>query len=199
MRGTHITEGPIVGQLRFIPARAGNACCKTFCQIAKSVHPRACGERHLLVGGFHLARGSSPRVRGTLRYHPRTPSRRRFIPARAGNASPRGFHPGAASVHPRACGERMWRGVRTIPRAGSSPRVRGTRRTLIDRHDRGSSPRVRGTLLAQVGAQSTCSPVHPRACGERSSCKRLRQRRIHDVKERTDIPLSFFSERGKSS
>ena len=72
---------------------------------------------------------------------------RRFIPARAGNASfspmatlnipvhPRAcgerdpmmqldaFHP----VHPRACGERtMW--ITTLPTGGgSSPRVRGTR------------------------------------------------------------------------
>ena len=70
--------------------------------------------------------GSSPRGRGTLRQpHDNRPGRR-FIPARAGNASGCTPKNPAASVHPRAGGERTSFLYGTDPTTGSSPRGRGT-------------------------------------------------------------------------
>ncbi len=91
-------------------------------------HPRVCGEHHggnaQHVAGF----GSSPRVRGTHGIHTPNPPRQRFIPACAGNTPNRMYPAPLLTVHPRVCGEH-WR-EHGIPDcdAGSSPRVRGTRR-----------------------------------------------------------------------
>ena len=144
------------------------------------VHPRACGERpnrqrhgtpspRVRTVPFISSSGSSPRVRGTvlrlgpLYFHPRGGDRAvpgRFIPARAGNGQLVDEH-AAATVHPRACGERPG-GVRL----GSSPRVQ-PRWTV---HPRACGERLhrerRGVVLGH-GA------VHPRACGERSGIRLL--------------------------
>ena len=175
---------------RFIPARAGNAACADWRGLPSV--------------------GSSPRVRGTLRTRGRSTLTDRFIPARAGNARssrlrarPDRFIParaGNAAVttgddrhcdgsSPRVRGTLMRTAMQDGPCIGSSPRVRGTlclRRTSLD-VTIGSSPRVRGTPSSR--RYRRVEPVHPRACGERSSCKRLCQGRIHNVKQRTDVPL----------
>ena len=52
--------------------------------------------------------------------------RSRFIPACAGNASADHRRKGAATVHPRVCGERLAPVAAIGGPAGSSPRVRGT-------------------------------------------------------------------------
>src|SRR6266487_2727588 len=86
------------------------------------------------------------------------------------------------------CGERTVLRNEQEAEDGSSPRVRGTRRPA---GRQGATDRV---IPARAGNASTFpnmqrpEPGHPRACGERSSCKRLCQKRIHDVKERTDVP-----------
>ena len=92
--------------------------------------------------------------------------------------------------------------------AGSSPRVRGTssrckvsygrhrfiparagNTTLKAAHRRSKlrfiPARAGNTAIAASDVSS--STVHPRACGERSSCKRLCQIRIYDVKQRTNV------------
>ena len=69
----------------FIPARAGNARrahCRTQCP---PVHPRACGERGDEAAQADLVDGSSPRVRGTPQEITEQRDGGRFIPARAGN------------------------------------------------------------------------------------------------------------------
>ena len=111
-----------------------------------AVHPRVCGELHLLPPWLRCAHGSSPRVRGTLCRRLRLRWDGRFIPACAGNSTttrPRGRAP---TVHPRVCGELAEPDRLAANRAGSSPRVRGTR----------LSPRWRCGVEA----------VHPRVCGE---------------------------------
>ena len=93
------------------------------------------------------ASGSSPRVRGTGKFHQTNTPRLRFIPARAGNGKEAAAAVKQAAVHPRACGERGSVGLRPPIHAGSSPRVRGT-----------------VAILRRSPKRPT---VHPRACGER--------------------------------
>ena len=137
---------PLSGR-RFIPACAGNSGAPRRRRRRRSVHPRVCGEL-------------SCSWRCGLR-------RRRFIPACAGNSFRRIPARYASAVHPRVCGElpAHRRGGaqrrRFIPAcAGNSPE-RATSATA----DAGSSPRVRGTRRAARRPQAA-PPVHPRVCGE---------------------------------
>ena len=75
-------------QLRwFIPAGAGNSIGNSPPTSATSVHPRACGERVNPWKRVEIARGSSPRLRGTRLVSQQQPRRVRFIPAPAGNSA----------------------------------------------------------------------------------------------------------------
>jgi len=163
-----------VRRMRFIPACAGNAHFFISRIEAEAVHPRVCGERDvgpLLVDDDD---GSSPRVRGTRRPACLTPPRRRFIPACAGNAQTARNRPASASVHPRVCGERIEDSDAEHQTAGSSPRVRGTRR------DPAAPQEPRRFIPACAGNASARTPrrpsreVHPRVCGERSHRDPLR-------------------------
>ena len=91
----------------------------------------------------------------------------RFIPACAGNSGTGCRRQRTAAVHPRVCGElakqlgaanpRFW----FIPAcAGNSPREESGAMIRA-----GSSPRVRGTRTA-APCRRRSSPVHPRVCGE---------------------------------
>ncbi len=133
---------------RFIPACAGNARSRPPGSIELSVHPRVCGERLRMGFTCEPCTGSSPRVRGTRVRGWDRPSRSRFIPACAGNAHCGRCFSAPATVHPRVCGERGPSAAGRWPANGSSPRVRGTRRSRC--------PVPRPTT------------VHPRVCGERS-------------------------------
>ena len=146
MRGTqsHRLEPSDPG--RFIPAHAGNTSVQIPARFPLSVHPRACGG----------TRSSTSRAHRTYR----------FIPAHAGNTSYRSSSRRCTPVHPRACGEHDDTGLRLLPVAGSSPRMRGTqwssaRRLALQRF-----------IPAHAGNTATCrqpwhgSTVHPRACGE---------------------------------
>ena len=104
---------------------------------------------------------------------------RRFIPAWAGNTSCGSARNGSTAVHPRVGGEHPWVGFGHTIGAGSSPRGRGTPRSLgsprvghyVGRRfipawaDRfGSSPRGRGTLFS-----------HPADLKEVLDCQRAYQ------------------------
>jgi len=95
------------------------------------------------------ARGSSPRLRGTLKVDDQ-----QLI---------------ATLVHPRACGERLNITLVIMRSAGSSPRLRGTHcRLLAQRNGRRFIPAPAGNALP-VTVRRWGFPVHPRACGERYS------------------------------
>ena len=146
VRGTLHGGGSVRASRRFIPACAGNTRpCGAF-SPAMPVHPRVCGEHRVLAACERLMEGSSPRVRGTpLTGRPYRQSQR-FIPACAGNTTPR-------------AGGRLLDG-------GSSPRVRGTRRSAA-----GTGP-ARRFIPACAGNTAWYArvprnrPVHPRVCGE---------------------------------
>ena len=168
MRGTRRRPRMEIAIRRFIPAHAGNADAPVSRGASRAVHPRACGERGILIFVDRQRGGSSPRMRGTPADLDPIGYLTRFIPAHAGNASVVRVRSVWRAVHPRACGERVkpWRSAQAS--VGSSPRMRGTRppadlRGLPTRF----IPAHAGNA-AQPSESSTGVSVHPRACGERS-------------------------------
>ena len=167
VRGTLTTGGGHIDVPRIIPARAGNAAACSRSQAPSPDHPRACGERLVVLCLCHASPGSSPRVRGTHDLPVRLGRPQRIIPARAGNAWPREAVAAPGPDHPRACGERMDAVSHFSGSIGSSPRVRGTPCPL-------RCPRLRSRIIpARAGNAGwlPCPPHvesdHPRACGER--------------------------------
>ena len=210
VRGTPQQARQGAGGGRFIPACAGNSANLSHQTGGEAVHPRVCGELRRIRWQATRNVGSSPRVRGTLRRHQHGAYRRRFIPACAGNSRTSLRRHRAAPVHPRVCGELVFTGASPIvgaavhprvcgelvpvlhealPQAGSSPRVRGTRRIRVGReladrfipacagnsqthrhhavHGVGSSPRVRGTHLVAKPRRPRRPGSSPRVRGTR--------------------------------
>ena len=126
VRGTRLSSLRAWAAGRFIPACAGNTLTPNILLPLSSVHPRVCGEHAGRAGCSIRTVGSSPRVRGTPVYRCGYAEIRRFIPACAGNTPAASPASNALPVHPRVCGEHAGCSVRTVIRAGSSPRVRGT-------------------------------------------------------------------------
>ena len=152
---------------RFIPAHAGNGSAKKGAARASPVHPRACGERAPSFLSAAAVSGSSPRVRGTGLSAPPLSRLERFIPARAGNGKHKARRNSRRSVHPRACGERRRRRLKSLWNFGSSPRVRGTARmTSLPMMRLRFIPARAGNGRVPLSCGSSAS-VHPRACGER--------------------------------
>ena len=119
--------------------------------------------------------GSSPHTRGTLEGKGRPVTRRRFIPAYAGNASGiircRHVHP----VHPRIRGERAVNTILPLMGYGSSPHTRGTLlQGVSEQHQDRFIPAYAGNAGPQ--ARSTgCFSVHPRIRGERDRLRLIGQ------------------------
>ncbi len=167
VRGTRHMPEIDVSRERFIPAGAGNAETTGLPDWHVPVHPRGCGERgnRTATGSDFL--GSSPRVRGTPTPEGQQAMVGRFIPAGAGNAAGRCSRTRSSSVHPRGCGERATRVSTWVTAAGSSPRVRGTRRSLTaglvsDRFIPAGAGNATTTNTTAITAA-----VHPRGCEER--------------------------------
>ncbi len=105
MRGTRWGERGRHRCARFIPAYAGNTIAPLSLGAPSPVHPRVCGEHGCERIFRLLRRGSSPRMRGTLRNSVVEDEISRFIPAYAGNTSPWPASVDSTPVHPRVCGE----------------------------------------------------------------------------------------------
>ena len=153
-------------QHRFIPACAGNSFLGRRVGLQPPVHPRVCGEQRNHLVQQTAERGSSPRVRGTVRGRECNGFRIRFIPACAGNSGSRRQIVNFNAVHPRVCGEQRTIGVLRRILIGSSPRVRGTVKVVLKAR---AVPRF---IPACAGNRPSISPrlqlstVHPRVCGE---------------------------------
>ena len=139
-----------------------------------AVHPRACGEQFIVLDGLGLDDGSSPRMRGTATRTTLQRPSRRFIPAHAGNRATMGSRSGPTTVHPRACGEQEMTKRKITVVSGSSPRMRGTApakhptvaaKRFIPAHAGNRVPPSRSVAM---------TTVHPRACGEQATGRRLR-------------------------
>ena len=125
-RGTHAKALGINVDSRFIPAGAGNTSSESRCHQTGSVYPRWRGE-HSSAENMAVGKGGlSPLARGTLSpCHP-VFSRRRFIPAGAGNTAKSDIHMQYGSVYPRWRGEHAPTNWRNSKNCGLSPLARGT-------------------------------------------------------------------------
>ena len=165
-RGTPDCRLPAVTYRRFIPAGAGNTRNLWPAYRCTSVHPRRRGE-HPNGDSTHISTsGSSPQARGTPPEGHRTCSRRRFIPAGAGNTRRPYETTRSETVHPRRRGEHI-RVRRAFSHCnGSSPQARGTRGVGIypDWHPRFIPAGAGNTGHRNAGFCPAA--VHPRRRGE---------------------------------
>ena len=114
-----------------IPAYAGNTDGLITYGRTRGDHPRVCGEHSTSNRPPDVVSGSSPRMRGTHASFGLSVLPPGIIPAYAGNT------PHAPSVirchkdHPRVCGEHIKQLVAGFNEQGSSPRMRGTRSSVV--------------------------------------------------------------------
>ena len=110
--------------------------------------------------------GSSPRMRGARRHPKRRTTYRGIIPAYAGS-TPVCCRSGSVSGdHPRVCGEH-WNWINThVFTPGSSPRMRGARRShRAQVVHRGIIPAYAGSTIIH-NVPIAVEKDHPRVCGE---------------------------------
>ena len=194
MWGTRARPSPAWGWRRFIPTHVGNTPRRTSAMRQGAVHPHACGEHTSVVACIVTVGGSSPRMWGTL-WEPRQWScvrsvhphacgehdrpkflqsrRRRFIPTHVGNTPCPVCGRNRMTVHPHACGEHESRTVREGRKAGSSPRMWGTRYALdpLDAVLRFIPTHVGNT--SSISSRTPRRAVHPHACGEHMDVAQL--------------------------
>ena len=151
---------------RFIPASAGNTFTVGSPQSAATVHPRECGEHAGISRSPGCAAGSSPRVRGTLRWWSEPLRCPRFIPASAGNTPGREVTGYRFTVHPRECGEHATCTIRSYGTRGSSPRVRGTPMLNLFMYAAFRFIPASAGNTSRAMSMSGDLAVHPRECGE---------------------------------
>ncbi len=176
VRGTAAKWAMEKGEMRIIPACAGNGSWPAGGSLAAPDHPRVCGERFIARDASPISRGSSPRVRGTGFWPCRDSPEGRIIPACAGNGCHRRNGGCLAADHPRVCGERKAQRMSERSASGSSPRVRGTAVRLgLD----GDRSRIIPACAGNGASRSRMvlgKTDHPRVCGERPS--RISSRRF---------------------
>ena len=128
-------------------------------------HPRGCGAHPCALKKCLYVQGSSPRVRGSQGCLWRDYPPSGIIPAGAGLTSPAGHAGCSVWDHPRGCGAHQTFAIHHLSTGGSSPRVRGSRRSII------AAMTTVGIIPA--GAGLTILPPlipcifrdHPRGCG----------------------------------
>ena len=165
-RGTRLEPPFVGGQIRFIPAGAGNTPASATPASRWPVHPRGRGEHSHVSPLGVLSDGSSPRARGTLQAVLLRPLPHRFIPAGAGNTVVISTVSAPASVHPRGRGEHAWGNPRFSRKGGSSPRARGTRRCCQRSPGQGRFIPAGAGNTATAASARGCDTVHPRGRGE---------------------------------
>ena len=177
---------------RIIPAHAGQTCCRRRPSRSRPDHPRACGANNFEESKPLPAIGSSPRMRGKPSTRGLQGTRRRIIPAHAGQTT--SGLPGSvtSSDHPRACGANVEMHASLGSHVGSSPRMRGKLRQqlhvpelfrIIPAHAgqtvsivprsfasrfAGSSPRMRGKLTT-TGTIALLKLIIPAHAGQTPS------------------------------
>ena len=152
--------------VRFIPAGAGNSDQVDCLRRDTAVHPRGGGELSSGGNGQNRLTGSSPRGRGTPTDGMNRQHSTRFIPAGAGNSSSLSAAVAMCAVHPRGGGELCDDGRKKRFYDGSSPRGRGTLKTLPKKErQRRFIPAGAGNSI-EAELQALADAVHPRGGGE---------------------------------
>ena len=129
-------------------------------------HPRVCGEHRSMSCRMVGLLGSSPRMRGTPQLMLGEGLFCGIIPAYAGNTSNHSKLHMVTWDHPRVCGEHRSASKRRRPRAGSSPRMRGTLpRDITKLEPCGIIPAYAGNTW-NLYQSKTARRDHPRVCGE---------------------------------
>ena len=96
-----------------------------------------------------------------------------LIPARAGKTSAFNFFMSSATAHPRACGENAITMFAAPTYLGSSPRVRGKRRSISFLMAKVRLIPARAGKTIQTVIKGATVAAHPRACGENSDIARM--------------------------
>ena len=125
VRGNHDERPDEVGNLRSIPACAGEPRTFYLASIRLSVYPRVCGGTYWSHVCYPKGSGLSPRVRGNPLNRVLWSCRRRSIPACAGEPWPHQTKSATSTVYPRVCGGTFGDIEPELLEAGLSPRVRG--------------------------------------------------------------------------
>ena len=128
MRGTQNISARQCLRRGIIPAYAGNTFSDLRFELGEEDHPRVCGEHISIERLYCPSRGSSPRMRGTLRRRRCRAGYHGIIPAYAGNTHVRHWRCRRQGDHPRVCGEHGHLTCHMDVMRGSSPRMRGTHR-----------------------------------------------------------------------
>ena len=197
VRGTVPLIRQMILSSRFFPACAGNRLILATFSAEPAVHPRVCGEQVVPIATAIFDNGSSPRVRGTVRYGLSPPVGPRFIPACAGNSPKQQRRSASLPVHPRVCGEQP-RSERITPVGyGSSPRVRGTATKItIKINSSRFIPACAGNSI-HLHLHPAPSSVHPRVCGEQHAGRNTRANddgsspRVRGTVNEERIPVFF--------
>ncbi len=126
MRGSRKITSREAREVGIIPAGAGLTpeAIRGVCNWRD--HPRGCGAHISSSVANALARGSSPRVRGSLLLVPQQVMKRGIIPAGAGLTQAGGCARLPCWDHPRGCGAHPRLDNNLAVEQGSSPRVRGS-------------------------------------------------------------------------
>ena len=165
-RGTPFADNLAGCQNRFIPAGAGNTRLARSQNGSRAVYPRWRGEHFLIHDGEQYLTGLSPLARGTPLRVAKFHTKRRFIPAGAGNTLVVRFWNPIKAVYPRWRGEHAPCNLCAADSAGLSPLARGTPiiPAGIERLSR-FIPAGAGNT-SRLAATRLLAPVYPRWRGE---------------------------------
>ena len=166
MRGTLfslVVECQLKG---LIPTYAGNTSCGDEVSVFDGAHPHVCGEHFWTVKESSSTLGSSPRMRGTLRFRVDRFTVDGLIPTYAGNTRLRRRRAGRRRAHPHVCGEHFCAPSTGWADPGSSPRMRGTPNLPSGvTESQGLIPTYAGNTCRGRG-DGLLPGAHPHVCGE---------------------------------
>ena len=166
MRGAQVHRALRRHVAGIIPAYAGSTRQGPCGRRSRRDHPRVCGEHSGVTKKSTKVSGSSPRMRGALRFRTAKVKMHGIIPAYAGSTRSRRSTSQAWRDHPRVCGEHICVAPNTSALMGSSPRMRGAPRALFAvLLDVGIIPAYAGSTMDDKIAGIEVGD-HPRVCGE---------------------------------
>ena len=169
MRGTPGCSTPARKEKGLIPTYAGNTRPIAGLPRSYGAHPHVCGEHSMSCSICAASRGSSPRMRGTHQHTHGQLGSTGLIPTYAGNTPLHAPVWGWAVAHPHVCGEHPGLCTPQTKRAGSSPRMRGTRDSALNLiGDVGLIPTYAGNTIRGHYDRGG-SWAHPHVCGEHSA------------------------------